>query len=131
MTTEQAGNLILFITTAGAVLGWLVYLTAPWWRTAFGRHAVSYMGVVALILVLLTVRNSVGDFGAYDRVRLIAYALGGVVVWWRTIIIIRSRWRDHQFFEEQKELRREREAAGLPGGAGPTPDVDESANRGA
>lgn len=91
MSTELVGNVILYAATAGAVLSVLYYSVAPWYKSPVGLNAMSYMVAMASMLSVLTVRNLVGPFPAYEHIRLALFGAVGVVIWWQLIVQIQLR----------------------------------------
>lgn len=89
--TNVIGDVVLFATTAGAVLSVLLYSRVPWYKSPIGRHVMSYMSAIASVLVTVSIRNIIGPFPLYDYLRLGTFSLVGVVVWWRLFVLIRAR----------------------------------------
>lgn len=96
------GNLLLLISalfaTGFVVLYWL---TAPWWRSPFGRNIMSLMGVIAAVLVLSAIRvfaPVTADVLWFAVLRLIVFAFVPVVLGMRLWLLwkVQVRYRDRE-----------------------------------
>lgn len=103
---EFVGDVVLFSATGGAVLSVAMYAPAPWYRQATGVHVMSYMAVVAAVLLLVTVRNIIGPFPLYEFLRLLVWVFGAIVIWWRAFIIWRARRADRAYAREVRDNER-------------------------
>jgi hypothetical protein len=68
------------------------WLLAPWWRSAAGRHAFSFIAALAVPLDLWALRLIVPDGDWFQFVRLVAFAAVPVVLAQRLHFII-TTWR--------------------------------------
>lgn len=103
ITTETVGNVLLYFTTAGALTAVVLYSRVLWWSGWAGRA--NMVGMVALASVTLTVsiRNLFGPFPGYDVLRLVAFGLVGVGVWFQVVVLIKLRRTAERRPEEEKE----------------------------
>ena len=84
------GMVAYYICTLGALSFVVLYgALAPWWRTVIGRHMMTFMAVLAGILLYGTVVPLLG-LSLEQRLwsRVIAYILFGGVVWWRVGLMV-------------------------------------------
>lgn len=87
-----AGNILLLLATIPAVLSVLAYLRVPWRRSRLGRHLMSYMFCVALVLMLSDIRVfAVVDPQWFVIIRLVAFALLVITLWWRLIVVMSAQ----------------------------------------
>lgn len=91
MDQTRLGNVLLVLSAIPAIGSVLVYSTVTWWRSAWGRHLMSYMAAVALVLGLGVVRLVWGDSPWFAGLRATAYVLTTVMFWWRLFIVIQAR----------------------------------------
>lgn len=84
------GNVLLVLSAVPAVGSVLVYSQVTWWRSRWGRHLMSYMVAVALVLTLGVVRLIWHDSAWFAGLRAAAYVLTVIALWWRLLILVQS-----------------------------------------
>lgn len=102
-----AGTLALWLGLVSAVaFCGLYHLTAPWWRSAEGRHLMSFTGGLALILSWLGYRSifaapppTTGD----EVGRTIVYTVVAVLMVWRVALLWRRQIRPAIRRDQAKE----------------------------
>lgn len=95
-------SVLVCTAAAGALIFVGRYLLTRWFDTAMGRHAMAFMVVVLIVLSLAVVRELFGvDWAGRDLVRLVAFTLVNVVIWWRVALL----------FMGQRRARRDQAAA--------------------
>jgi hypothetical protein len=82
------GNIVLYLTTIGAVLAVAIYSQRPWRSGIVGRQAMAGMVALASVLLVISVRNLIGPFPFYPHLRLIAFTSVGVTVWTQVLVLI-------------------------------------------
>lgn len=100
------GNALLHLTTAEAWLFIVLYhLSAPWWRTEAGRHVMAFMGALAAVLTLSSLRLLTGPPAQpaavtwFTWLRIIVFATIPVVVGWRLWMLWRAQYRGRTWAE--------------------------------
>lgn len=87
------GNLLVLLSAMEATAFVIVYaLTAPWWRSEFGRNVQALMFAIALVLDLSVVRIFVPgsvDLAWFNILRLVVFALVPVVLGMRLWLLVK------------------------------------------
>lgn len=86
-----AGTGIQWLATGGAVVFVVLFATlAPWRRTQMGRHMMSFMVVLMIILLYIVFAPALGPLSSTTRgwVRVASFGSLGVVLWWRVYLLI-------------------------------------------
>ena len=84
------GNLFLILSAILAVISVIVFARVSWWRSRWGRHLMSYMFVMAELLILGIIRLFFGEYWWFDILRAIAYVQFVIVLWWRMFYVIQA-----------------------------------------
>jgi hypothetical protein len=69
-------------------------ITARWWEREDGRHVMSFMFVIAAVLVLSVIRVYVpgsADLLWFNVLRLVVFAFVPVVLGWRLVMLLRAQ----------------------------------------
>jgi len=90
VSVQLVGNILLWIAAVPAVGSVIVFSRVTWWRSTWGRHLMAYMAAVSIPLVLGCVRQIFGDSSWFQGLRVAAFGLVVVVLWWRFIITIQA-----------------------------------------
>lgn len=92
---QPVGSVLIVASVVPAVLFVVLYqLTADWRRQPLGPHVMTFMSVIAAVLVLSTVRQfTTGDTLWFLLLRLVVFAAVPFVLWWRVIILIKTQLR--------------------------------------
>lgn len=96
---QAISSVLLGLCAVPAVLSVGVYSLTPWWKSQWGRHVMSYMVVVAVILLLSSLSAVITPMHArthhFDNMPtwflvayFAAYACLPVVLWWRFVLIL-------------------------------------------
>jgi hypothetical protein len=91
ITVMIVGNVILYVTALGSIVGVAIYSRVPWWKKMVGRSQMLGMSALMSILTVIALRVAVGEFPGYDVLRLITFFAVGVAVWWQVGVLIRIR----------------------------------------
>jgi len=82
LSTEAAVPALLFVI--------LYAKTQPWWRSAVGRHLMSFMAVCAVVLSLVIVSAIFGrEYPGHLFVRAAAWIAINFIFWWRLAILVK------------------------------------------
>src|SRR3954452_844782 len=81
------GNILLILSTIPAVMSVVVYTRVDWKASHLGRHVMSYMVVIAAVLVLSVIRIFGFDSWWFEWIRVGTYAGIPVVLWWRFFVV--------------------------------------------
>lgn len=94
------GNGLLHLSTVEAWLFIGMYhLSSPWWKSEAGRHVMTFMGVIAAVLTLSSVRVATGAPPSAEPVtwvtwvRVLVFAGVPAVIGWRIAILWRAQFR--------------------------------------
>jgi len=90
MVYTDIGNLFLILSTFPAVISVAVFARVKWWRSRWGRHLMTYMSAMALVLVLGCLRIFYVNDTWFPVVRAGAYTLLVYALWWRMFYIIQA-----------------------------------------
>jgi hypothetical protein len=104
ITPEIAGDVLLVMSAVPANAAVAVYSQVKWVRSAWGRHLMSYMLAVALVLDLGILRVAFGETLWFAWIRVGAYGLLVYALVWRVTIL----WAAH------REMLAERSTDGVP-----------------
>jgi hypothetical protein len=85
------GNVLLILSAIPAVLSVLVYTRVDWRATHLGRHVMSYMTVIAAVLVLGAIRIFGFESWWFEWLRVIVYSGVPVVLWWRFFVVWKAQ----------------------------------------
>lgn len=101
MTVAAIGNILLISGLVPTVLAVLFYARVPWWKSKMGRHLMSYMGILAFLFVILSLRFFVtGEI--YTYIRLVVFGVFVIMLWWRLVLIVQMQ-RASAKVESEKE----------------------------
>ena len=90
MSGQTVGNILLWVAAFPAVGSVVVFSRVTWWRSTWGKHLMAYMVAVAIPLVLGCVRQVLGDSPWFQGLRVAAFGLVVIVLWWRFVITIQA-----------------------------------------
>jgi hypothetical protein len=93
---QALGNFLFVLAAIPAVLSVLVYMRVPWWRSGTGQHLMSYMAVIAAVMLLGCVRLIIGRNEFFEALRTTVFAGVPVVMWWRLILLIQEQRGDRR-----------------------------------
>lgn len=82
--------------SAGALFVVVYHLSAPWWKSAEGRHLMSFTGALALILGWLAYRSIFTPrtlTGAEEWTRAAVYLVVATLMVWRLALLWRRQIR--------------------------------------
>lgn len=92
--------ILTWLAVVPAVLSVAVYSLIPWWRSAWGRNVMTYMSVLAALLVLGAIGTLLAPEQRAERLAslpnwylityMAAYMLLPVALWWRLALIVRD-----------------------------------------
>lgn len=89
MTRAGLSEFLVVATAVPAVLSVLFYARSPWWRSSVGTHLMSYMGIVALMMMLACAPLVLKPPPAWFLdVYLGCFGLFCAVTWWRLALIL-------------------------------------------
>jgi hypothetical protein len=91
MTVQSVGNILFILAAIPAVLSVVVFARVPWWRSGTGRHLMSYMAVVAAVMLLGCVRLAIGRNEFFEALRTAVFAGVPVVMWWRLVLLVKEQ----------------------------------------
>lgn len=93
MIQTATAGLVCSALAAGVVFV-VRYLRTTWFRSPMGWHAMTFM-LVAVILLSLGVSKELfgADWPGRAWVRLVAYTLINVVLWWRVVLLFTGQRR--------------------------------------
>lgn len=91
---QTLGTIALRLTALGSLAFVLSFaLLAPWRGTVMGRHMMTFMGVITVIIWYVAIAPFLGPLGLTARlwIRLVSYTLLGAVIWWREWLFIAAQ----------------------------------------
>ncbi len=97
MTASDFGTFLVYFSTFEALLFIVLYhRLAAWWKSEAGRHVMSFMAIIAAVLVLSSLRALLGaslDTPWFQWLRVAVFVGVPVVIGWRIRLLIRAQMK--------------------------------------
>lgn len=95
MTAETLALIFVACAAVPATLFVALYASwAPWWRSAEGRHLLTFTADLAALLDLALLRRWIGDHSWLTVCFVTLYAVMAGQLWWRFALLLRHHRRD-------------------------------------
>lgn len=79
---------VVWSVVAGLAFVVIYAVTQPWWKTPVGRHMMSFMAGMTMILMLSLVGYFFPDIGWRKELRIFTWTLIPFLFTWRTFILL-------------------------------------------
>lgn len=87
-----ASTILVAAALAGDLLFVAAYvITAPWWRSEWGRHMTAFGVSLGAILALSLAYRLFGDYPGRQVLLLVAFGALTLLLWQRAVIVIRAQ----------------------------------------
>jgi hypothetical protein len=88
------GDLLIYWATAVGALSVIWHARVPWRSTPMGRHLMAYMGSIAAVFLLISIRNVFGDSHWFEILRVVVFVAVPVTMTWRFWLQVKARRLD-------------------------------------
>ena len=88
------GNGLMIWAAAVGVASVVVYSRVQWWHSQIGRHLMTYQAIIAVVLVLSSIRIFIGDSWYFALLRLAVFTGVPLVMTQRLYLLIQAQRDD-------------------------------------